>query len=383
VTVATLDPRLRGGALLREGDGGSARLLRIACSRSLRERSANALSSRVFHYPFFVTALIGYRQLVARERFDVAHVETAFPLGGVTTFPGSPPMRQVLTPQGEDLIVEREYDYGHRRFAAPRWLVRRSLDGAELVRCISPMMTDLVRGVGGADGRCVMVPCNVRSDAIPADVVGFRAAARAEVRATIGLAPETPIVLAFGRLHPFKGIDVMIRALGLLRRAGEPVVGVICGGAKVTRRFADYRDDLAALATEENLGEALRFHGEVPNDAAPRWLAAADVVVVPSTTESFNRVTIEAAAVGTPVVVTRTTGIAAFVTGEEWAVVAESREPDVLAAGISKALTLGKAAVASGPAFARHFLPDEIGPRLVELYRRAIEIAPGTGGRSP
>ena len=120
----------------------------------------------------------------------------------------------------------------------------------------------------------------------------------------------------------------------------------------------------------------MRFCGEVPNEDAARVLAAADVLVVPSTTESFNRVTVEAAAVGTPVVVTSTTGIAAFLEEEPWAVVVRRRDPSTLAAAISRALGGNRdAATARGPAFARRFLPAPIASEMEALYRRAVAKA--------
>lgn len=373
VVVAALDPKPRGGPYLREQSAGDTRLVHVACSRGASERALNFASARLFRYPFFLTGLLGYRSLLARERFDVLHVETAFPLGAIVAAAGAPRRPQVLTPQGEDLIVEPAYDYGHRRFAAPRALVRRSLRRAEVVRCIAPLVVDEVRSAGGDESRCVVVPCNVRADAIPADVRAFRDAARARLRPRLGAGREAPFVLAFGRLHPFKGLDALVRALGVLRRQGSALAAAVIGGSKHTDRFGDYRDFLRRLAAEEGLADVVVFPEEVPNDEAAAVLAAADLVVVPSTTESFNRVSIEAAAVGTPVVVTRTTGISAWLATESFAVVAEGREPEVLAAAIRRALGLGDAALEAGPAFARRFLPDRIAAEMEPLYRRASQ----------
>lgn len=374
VTVCTLDPRSRGGPFLRESHEGGESVVRIACSRSLRERALNSLSLRVFRYPFFLNALKGYRRLIRERSFDVVHVETAFPMGGVTTFPGVPRVPQVVTPQGEDLIVEQDYDYGHRRFAVVRRLVARSLSRAEVVRCISPLVAELVPEAGGTRANCISVPCNVRSDAIPPDVASFREQARAALRSALRAGRDEPLLLAFGRLHPFKGLDAMIRALGVLYREGQSFSAVICGGVKHTPRFENYRDHLARLVEEEGLGERVRFHDEIASDEAGRMLAAADLVVVPSTTESFNRVTIEAAAVGTPVVVTRSTGISGYLDGEPWAVVAESREAKPLAADIRRGLLLADAALTRGPAFARRFLPDLVVQEMIPLYQRAMEL---------
>jgi glycosyltransferase involved in cell wall biosynthesis len=375
VTIATLAPALRGGEFVQRGDGGSAPLLRIACSRSPGERALNAISAKVFRYPFFLTGLAGYRQILLRERFDVVHAETIFPLGAMVTFPGVLAPARVLIAQGEDLIVEPDYDYGHRRFAMPRALVRRALRTAEVIRTHSPLIHDLALAAGAPPSRTVLVPDAIRHDAIPPDVAAFRRESRAAMRSRLGVAAEAPLVLAFGRLHPFKGLDALVRALGVLHRQGAPLVAAFCGGSKRTERYGDYRRFLQRLVREEGVEAIVRFHEEIPNDDAARMLACADVVVVPSTREGSNRVTIEAAAVGTPVVVTRTAGIAGFLDGENWAVIAPNRDAEVLADGIRRALGLATVALTSGPTFARRFLPGEIAPQLVGLYRRAVEAA--------
>jgi len=380
VTIATLAPALRGGDLVQRGDGGSAPLLRIACSRSARERVVNAISARVFHYPFFLTGLAGYRQIVGAERFDVVHVETIFPLGAIVTFPGAPALPRVLIAQGEDLIVEPEFDYGHRRFAMPRRLVRRALSRAEVIRTHSPLIHDLALAAGASPAKTFLVPDAIRHDAIPPDVAAFRREARAVMRGRLGIAAEMPLVLAFGRLHPFKGLDALVRALGVLHRRGASLMAAFCGGSKRTARYGDYREFLQRLVREEGVEAMVRFYDEIPNDDAARVLACADVVVVPSTREGSNRVTIEAAGVGTPVVVTRTAGIAGFLDGESWAVIAASRDADVLADGIRRALGMAAPALTGGPAFARRFLPDQVAPQLVALYRRALDAA-AAGGR--
>jgi glycosyltransferase involved in cell wall biosynthesis len=329
-----------------------------------------------------LSGLAGYRHILARRSFDVVHAETIFPLGAMITFPGLPRIPRVLIAQGEDLIVEPDFDYGHRRFALPRRLVRRALRTAEVIRTHSPIIHDMALQAGAPASKSFLVPDAIRDDAIPPDVPAFRRAARAAMRGRLRIGAEAPFVLSFGRLHPFKGLDALVRALGLLQRQGSPVVAVFCGASKRTPRYGDYREFLQRLMREEGVDDVVRFHEEIPNDEAARMLASADVVVVPSTREGSNRVTIEAAAVGTPVVVTRTAGIAGFLDGENWAVVAESRYAQELAEGIRKALTLSGPALVSGPAFARRFLPDEIAPQLVALYQRAIDTARSASGGS-
>lgn len=371
LVVASLAPALRGGPFLRELPADRYRLVHIACSRDPLARARNALSRALVGWPFFLAAVAAIRRLLSLERPDALHVETAFPLGAALHFGIRRNRRDVLTPQGEDVIVEPAHDYGWRRHAVPRRLSSAALGRAQVVRCISPLVEELVRALGTPSGRLVVVPCNIRRDAIPEDVEGFRREARVRVRSRLGAPLAEPLVLAFGRLHPFKGLDLFVDALAQLRKRGGGLRGAIVGAAKVTPRFGDYGQYLHRRAAARGVADSLRFFPEVPNQEAAWFLAAADAVVVPSTTESFNRVTIEAAAVGTPVVVTRSTGVSAFLDGEPWAAVLEERDPELLADAILRAIASPPEARRRGPEFATGFLPDAIARKMEPLYETA------------
>jgi glycosyltransferase involved in cell wall biosynthesis len=94
------------------------------------------------------------------------------------------------------------------------------------------------------------------------------------------------------------GIDVLIRAAGLLASRGVRFVVAIGGvGAE--------REALERMRAEHGLDEQVRFLGRVPDEQLPDLLRAADLVVVPSRSmEGFGMSTVEALACGTPVVAT-------------------------------------------------------------------------------
>jgi glycosyltransferase involved in cell wall biosynthesis len=105
-------------------------------------------------------------------------------------------------------------------------------------------------------------------------------------------------------------------------------------------------------------------------------LAAADLVVVPSIVEGMNKVAVEAAALGSPCVVTRTTGIAEALAEAGAGVVVEPRDSLGLAAAIAALLrdplrstAMGRA----GVAFAERFRSDRIAHEMRVLCARALE----------
>jgi glycosyltransferase involved in cell wall biosynthesis len=113
-------------------------------------------------------------------------------------------------------------------------------------------------------------------------------------------------LLYVGRLSPRKGVDVAVRALALLRERGVAarltVVGAVFPGSEW------YEEQMQALVAELGLSQHMRSVG-FQSDVWP-WLAASDIVLVPSRSEeSFGNAVIEAALAGRPSVVSDHSGL--------------------------------------------------------------------------
>lgn len=122
-------------------------------------------------------------------------------------------------------------------------------------------------------------------------------AARARFRA---FALDRPVLLFLSRMHYKKGADLLLRAVARLRDAGTPVAAVLAG-----RGDAAYESELHALAASLQLGELAEFPGMVTGGDKLSLLQAADMLVVPTSSENFGFVFVEALACATPVVTTR------------------------------------------------------------------------------
>lgn len=109
-------------------------------------------------------------------------------------------------------------------------------------------------------------------------------------------ASRGPVVLFVGRLRWYKGVDVLIDAVGRLPTATQ--LAVVGDGPEAPR--------LQALASARALSDRVHFCGELPDHHMPGAYQAADVVVLPSTSraEAFGLAQLEAMAAGTPVVST-------------------------------------------------------------------------------
>jgi glycosyltransferase involved in cell wall biosynthesis len=310
------------------------------------------------------------------DEIDLLHLEVAYPHGtagmlGARRAGWRGPV--ALTPMGEDVLVVRDRSYGMRRHTLPAALVRRTLRGAAALRCISPMFERHIAALSPRNPRRV-IPLNISAEAAAAasmddeERTRFRAAARATVDGEFGTGGR-PIVLSFGRLHPFKGIDYLIEAAATI---GDATVLVI-GPSATVRPFGDVAESLRQKARDVGVSDKVEVARPVHPARAPEVLAAADVVVVPSPLESLNKVCMEAAAVGTPFVVTETTGISAWVPDEGIGIVVPPRNVPAIAWAIEE-IVGGHFIYDAGAAarFARRFTPQRIAADVMDFYQEIV-----------
>src|SRR6478672_12653700 len=130
-------------------------------------------------------------------------------------------------------------------------------------------------------------------------------------RAAVGLPQDAKVLLFVGRIQPLKAPEVLVKAAAeLLGRhphwSGELVVAVLGGpsGSGLA-----HPQGLQELATALGVAPQVRFVPPVPRTELAQWYRAADLVAVPSHSESFGLVAVEAQACGTPVVAARVGGL--------------------------------------------------------------------------
>ncbi|MBM3660278.1 MAG: glycosyltransferase family 1 protein [Actinobacteria bacterium] len=146
---------------------------------------------------------------------------------------------------------------------------------------------------------------------------------------------DDPVLLVVGRIQPLKGFDLAIRTLAAL---GHPRAHlVIVGGPSGAEGEAELAR-LHALVAELGLGDRVRFEPPRAHDALAAYYRAADVVLVPSRTESFGLVALEAAACGVPVVATAVGGLRSVVEHGASGYIVDDRDPIAFAAYVRKVL---------------------------------------------
>lgn len=206
------------------------------------------------------------------------------------------------------------------------------------------------------------------------DTHRFRPRDRARARARMGL-DGGRVVLFAGRLQPLKGPDVAVNAMAELVHTApdlEDLRLVVVGGPSPGP--GPYRDGAAVLQLARALGIGDRVHllEPVPHDHLPWLYAAADVLVMPSRSESFGMVALEAQACGLPVVASCVGGLRHVVADGRSGVLVRGHDPGSYAAPLARVLRSGRLARAMGQEGVRHaetFGWDRTAGAMLAVYR--------------
>jgi D-inositol-3-phosphate glycosyltransferase len=247
----------------------------------------------------------------------------------------------------------------------PAWRDRAE---AEIVTCADAICVSCTeeerqfrRLYGDPQGRIEIVAPGVEHAFFaPGDQAGARAA--------LELPADQPVLLFVGRIQPLKGPDVAIRALAALGRPDALllVVGGASGaeGDSETARARELVDDLGVQAQ-------VRFVPPQPHHILSTYYRAADVVVVPSRSESFGLVALEAAACGVPVVASAVGGLLSLVDDATTGFLVSGRAPEEFAKAIARVLdepTLASAMSVASAAGAKRYTWSFAAARLRRLY---------------
>jgi glycosyltransferase involved in cell wall biosynthesis len=212
------------------------------------------------------------------------------------------------------VLMCRGYDDFFNRDQASRFVdaVRpTAFQAADIVVVQTEHMKRTLKETFGREG--VVVP-----NAVDAEMFGG-ADGRA-ARRSLGIPEEEAVVAYVGSLEALKGVDVLVEAMTRFDEA--PLLTIVGDGSE--------RENLERQVSAAGLGDRVRFHGWVDLEAVPTHLAAADVLVLPTMSEGFPNVVLEAMAAGLPVVATNVLGIPEIVTDGENGILVPPRDPRAL-----------------------------------------------------
>lgn len=214
---------------------------------------------------------------LARQRPDIAHVHSPYPLGEAANWLLGR-ARATVTTHHSDVVRQK----GWLRLYGP--LFRRVLRAVDGIIATSPRYIETSPWLRPVRDKCTVVPLAVdaRRFAPPATMPAHRPGSRATL-------------LLVGRLRYYKGLDTLLRALVDLPELHLDVVG-----------DGPMQAPWEALALELGVAERVTFYGRVGDADLPEYYRQADIFVLPANAraEAFGTVLLEAMACSLPCITT-------------------------------------------------------------------------------
>jgi glycosyltransferase involved in cell wall biosynthesis len=300
------------------------------------------------------------RKIARRHQATIMHGHWVVP-GGITAALAAPARPLVVSLHGSDVYVAETV-------APARVAARMAFARAGVITACSDDLGRRAAALGADPARIEVVPYGVDAGRFRPD-----AKARDERRRQLGIDDGTFLVFAVGRLVRKKGFEYLIDAMPLVG-GSRPAVLALGGDG-------DLASELRDRASRGGAAQSVRFLGNLNQDDVAGYLAAADVVAVPSVrddsgnVDGLPNVVMEALASGTPLVTTAAGGIGTVVSDGQTALVVPERDAGALAAAIRRLLESSDLRQTVGAA-ARTLAATRFGwGRTAEQFERAYERA--------
>ena len=176
---------------------------------------------------------------------------------------------------------------------------------------------------------------------------------------------DKKIILSIGNLVPEKGHKYLIQAMEKIVEKRKDTLLIIIGSDHLKKNLENQTKHL-------NLQDYVRLVGLKPHSEISLWMNACDVFALPSLSESFGIVQIEAMACGKPVVATYNGGSEEVVVNEKLGILVEPKDVGGLATAILKALDTewDKDYILN---YAEQFTWDKIAEKIMEVYDEVME----------
>jgi len=295
--------------------------------------------------------------------FDLIHAHWVLPNGTpaalVAWLRGLP---LVISLHGSDVYLAER--------AAPLSLAAAAtLRAAGAVTACSGDLRDRALRLGARAGDVDVVPYGVDARAFQPDPQ-----AGAQVRAELGLAPGTPLIISVSRLVYKKGLTYLLDAFPRILADHPSAVLVIAG-------YGDLREELERRADELGVAASVHFPGQLERERAARYVAAADVYVVPSIRDQRGNIDglpnalLEGMGAARPIVASRVAGIPDVIGDGRHGLLTPERDSAALAEAII--CLLGDRALAErlGAAARQRVLEELTWDIAAERFERAYERA--------
>jgi D-inositol-3-phosphate glycosyltransferase len=302
---------------------------------------------QVVHSHYWLSGLVG-RELFRRHGVPLVHTMHTMAKVKNENLPTTQLSEPDIREQGEAQIVA---------------------DAAILTANTTDEADELRQHYSARSEQLVVVPPGV-------DLHTFHPCDQPKSRAQLGIAQDAKVILFVGRIQPLKAPDVLIEAVARLvaaspeRRAALRLI--IIGSPSGPE--ARWSTTLPGLARDLGVDDVVEFRPHSPRHELFRWYCASDVVGVPSHTESFGLVALEAQACGRPVVATDIGGLRHAVDDGQTGILVSDHDANEWARALAAILDDEEGAAwlgANGAVHASRFSWDNTAAATLRAYQAA------------
>lgn len=208
---------------------------------------------------------------------------------------------------GGDLLDCPQADVGVRRNMFTRWLLRQTHAGADILRPLSHLLQNILISEGAPPDKIRVCPAHlVASDNVLQETYVHRATIREKIRSRYSIDNNAPVIVSLSGNSKGKGLHVLAEAWPLIKQNVKNCQWLLCG--PVTPWIEEQ-----VLPKIKGYESSVHLVGQLQGVSVFEHLVAADLHANPTLCDGLNMVTVEAAAVGVPTVVTDMAGIAAWI----------------------------------------------------------------------
>ncbi len=235
---------------------------------------------------------------------------------------------------GGDILDCSHMGYGRPRTRELDWLMRTSIRHIDALRPLCDSLSRALLKDGAEPTRITSIPIQIGSPReVYEAVYARRAAARAEIRARLGIPQDAPVVVTLSDNYRSKGIQDLARAWPGVLAAHPAAWWILAGPENPWLEQAVYPLLGASVGRDR-----VRLTGRLDPKDIYAYLAAAELNVNPTLCEGLNMVTVDAAAVGTPTVCSDAAGIADWVLRHDCGLVYPAGDAPALERAVVEAL---------------------------------------------
>lgn len=265
-------------------------------------------------------ALFKLYYVLKTKKIDIVHCHDIFFSGKIARFLKSKiNFKLVMTPHGEAVRVEHEFNYGLLLNDKAKKIIIKNLDGADCVTAISKSIKKDIELI--SQNKIFCVPNGINVDL-------YRKTKSTFLHQKLQVNNNEKILISVGRNHPIKGYDYGIKAFNTLLKKGiKDLIYVIIG--KNTHILNPLIDDLG-------LQKKVFLLPEQDFDAIRRCYRSAWAFFSPSISEGLSLVSLEAMASGLPLVMTNACGNEDVVMENDCGILVENKDCHSMAEGIFK-----------------------------------------------